>query len=111
MIKRALAICSTYRQLSTEFKKIRKIGCSKSFIDTLIGVNLTQHLNNNDNDVLAPAMTMNDQAIVTATKFNENNKKCIYDEIPFIGDSTTHAMKRKILHRQFSHSLRTRIPL
>ena len=101
MIKRALAICSTYQRLSSEFKKIRKIDVKndycKSFIDILIDVNLTQHLNNNDNGGLAPTMTMNNQAIGTVTKFNENNKKCIYVEIPFIGDSMIYAMKKKIL--------------
>ena len=130
----ALTVCSVYRRLSTEFQKIRTIGIKngyhKSFIDTLIGVNLTQHLNKNDNDDgLAPTSIMNDQTITTTIKFNDNDKKWMYAEIPLIGDSTTHAMNKRcyiyqtdfvlilifnsIQHhrRQFKHSLRTRIPL
>ena len=111
MIKCALTNCSTYQRLSTKFKKIRKIGVKdgypKSFINTLIGVNLTQHLNTYDDGRLAPAMTMNDQAIATAMKFNENNKKCMYVEVPFIDDSTIHAMKKKMLH--LSNKLRLNV--
>ena len=104
MVKRSWAICFTYWQwqLSTEFKKIRKIGIkndySNSFINTLIGVNLIQHLNKSDDGELAPTTTVNDQEIATVTKFNENNKKCMYVEIPLIGDSTTYAMKKKMLY-------------
>ena len=98
IIKRALSICSTYQQLTTKFKKIRKSGYPKSFIDALISVHLTQHLNKNDDGGLAPAMTINDQEIATTTKFNGSNKKYVYVEVPFIGDPTTHAVKKKMLH-------------
>ena len=43
-------------------------------------------------------MIMNDQTTTTTTKFNEINKKCMYVEIPFIVDSTTHAVKEKLVH-------------
>ncbi|CAF4709196.1 unnamed protein product, partial [Rotaria sp. Silwood2] len=87
MVNRALNICSTYKLLDDEFNKIRRFGLDNdyplSFINTIIGIQLSQHRNK--------MITKLDKPII------ENDKKKIYVEIPFITSSTS-GLKNKIKH-------------
>ncbi|CAF4146542.1 unnamed protein product, partial [Rotaria sordida] len=78
MVNRALNICSTYKHLEDEFNEIRRIGLLNnyplSFIDTIIGIKLSQHRNKTFTKIDTPII--------------ENDKKKIYVEIPFIQSST-----------------------
>ncbi|CAF4370758.1 unnamed protein product, partial [Rotaria sordida] len=78
---------STYKHLEDEFNEIRRIGLLNnyplSFIDTIIGIKLSQHRNK--------IFTKIDTPII------ENDKKKIYVEIPFI-QSSTIGLKNKIKH-------------
>ncbi|CAM4953824.1 unnamed protein product [Rotaria socialis] len=60
MVNRALIICSTYTSLATEFNEIRRIGLmngyTSSFIDTLIGIKLSEYRKKN-NDVMQSSQT------------------------------------------------------
>ncbi|CAF3224949.1 unnamed protein product [Rotaria socialis] len=88
MVNRTLIICSTYASLATEFNEIRRIGLmngyASSFIDTIIGIKLSQYRKNN-NDVIQSPQTGSDV------------KKRMYVEIPFIEDATKE-FRNKITH-------------
>ncbi|CAF4810891.1 unnamed protein product, partial [Rotaria socialis] len=60
MVNRALIICSTYTSLAAEFNEIRRIGLmngyTSSFIDTLIGIKLSEYRKTN-NDVMQSSQT------------------------------------------------------
>lgn len=55
MVRRALAICSTYSNLTKEFDEIRRIATNNdyplSFIDTQIGIGLSRHLDNKNKEI------------------------------------------------------------
>ena len=87
MANRALIICSTYTLLVSEFNEIRRIGLNNdyplSFIDTIIGIKLSQYIDKNNG------------------KLNEPSIGCVkqkmYVELPFISSSTL-TLKKKIMH-------------
>ncbi|CAF2980094.1 unnamed protein product [Rotaria sp. Silwood2] len=87
MVNRALMICLTYTSLAAEFDEIRRIGLmngyTSSFIDTIIGIKLSQYRKKN-NDVIQSPQTGPD-------------KKRIYVEIPFI-ENAIKELKSKITH-------------
>lgn len=83
MINRALRICSTYHSLNDEINVIRKISISNdyplSYIDKIIGIQLTKYYKNN---------TINKQ--ISA----KDDKKIMYVELPFIRSSTIRIRKQ-----------------
>ncbi|CAF3989818.1 unnamed protein product, partial [Rotaria sordida] len=87
MVNRALIICSTYVSLSDELNKIRRIGLKNdyplSFIDTIIGIKLSQY-----------RQKMNGESKSTLIECDKNK---MYVELPFIRSSTLE-LKKKILH-------------
>ncbi|CAF3497645.1 unnamed protein product [Rotaria sp. Silwood1] len=87
MVNRALNICSTYKLLGDEFNEIRRFGLDNDyslfFINTIIGIKLSQHHNK--------MITKLDKPII------ESEKKKMYVEIPFIRSSTL-GLKNKIKH-------------
>ncbi|CAF2820644.1 unnamed protein product [Rotaria sp. Silwood2] len=84
MVNRALLICSTYTLLGTEFNEIRRIGLendySLSFIDTTIGIKLSQHRNKINRKLNKPIIRC--------------DKKKIYIEIPLIRSFTLELKKK-----------------
>lgn len=84
MVQRALAVCSTYTLLATEFNEIRKIarknGYPLSFIDKRIGIGLSNFLKKSTNP---------DTSVIGC------EKKRMYVEIPYVGDPT-YSLKKKL---------------
>ena len=89
MIRRALAICSTYASLVAEFDEIRRICQANdyptSYVDTHIGIGLSRYMAKQNG---TPSST---------PKPIGCDKKRMYVEIPYIGQ-TTDSMKNKFLH-------------
>ncbi|CAF1487934.1 unnamed protein product [Rotaria sordida] len=87
MVNCALIICSTYTLLRTEFNEIRRIDLKNdyplSFIDTIIGIKLSQHRKKINGKLNEP--------------ITGYDKKKIYVELPFIRSSTLE-LKNKIIH-------------
>jgi hypothetical protein len=83
MVRRALAVCSTYTLLATEFDKIREIGRQKryplSFINTRIGIGLSNFLK---------------RSTTSITEVIESDKKLMYIEIPYAGAATNSFKKQ-----------------
>jgi hypothetical protein len=84
MVQRALAVCSTYTLLASEFDKIRKIGKQNgyplSFINTRIGIGLSNFLK---------------RPTTSSTAVIESEKTRMYVEIPYAG-TATHAFKKQL---------------
>ena len=85
MIQQTLSICSLYSLLAKELVKIHAI-CQNNdyliqFIDTRIGIDLTQYLNRN---IIEPSILL-----------SECEKRLMYVEIPFI-IKETEVIKKKI---------------
>jgi hypothetical protein len=83
MVRRALAVCSTYTLLASEFDKIREIGRQKryplSFINTRIGIGLSNFLK---------------RSTTSITEVIESDKKLMYIEIPYAGAATNSFKKQ-----------------
>ncbi|CAF4940111.1 unnamed protein product, partial [Rotaria socialis] len=88
MVNRALIICSTYTSLAAEFIEIRRIGLlngyTSSFIDTIIGIKLSQYRKKNNDVIQSP-------------QSGPDVKKRMYVEIPFI-ENATKEFRNKITH-------------
>ncbi|CAF3405116.1 unnamed protein product [Rotaria socialis] len=88
MVNRALIICSTYTSLAAEFNEIRRIGLlngyTSSFIDTIIGIKLSQYRKKNNDVIQSP-------------QSGPDVKKRMYVEIPFI-ENATKEFRNKITH-------------
>ncbi|CAF1489635.1 unnamed protein product [Rotaria sordida] len=86
MIQRALALCSTYSSLATEFENIRQIGQHNgyplSFIDTRIGIGLSKYLK---------------KSTIPGTTIVGCEKQKMYIEIPYTG-APTDSFKKKLSH-------------
>ena len=86
MVRRALAICSTYSALTNEFDEIRRIALNndypRNFIDTSIGIGLSQYRNRESGQQQKPIGC---------------EKKQMYVEIPYV-DRATSTLKKQITH-------------
>jgi hypothetical protein len=92
MIRRALSICSTYQSLAVDFE-IRRIGRANnyllSFVNVHIGVGLSKYLTKK-------AETTSISPLTTTTTI-EPQKKRMYVEIPYAGQ-TTNSTRNKFKH-------------
>ncbi|CAF1614524.1 unnamed protein product [Adineta ricciae] len=84
LIQRAINVCSTYSLLSDEFEKIRQLslknGYPLSFIHTQIGIGLSRYLKRSKQ--------------ITSTPILGCEKKKLYVEIPYNGQSTDSFKKK-----------------
>jgi hypothetical protein len=92
MIRRALSICSTYPSSTAEFNGIRRVGRANSYPSSFINIHI---------DIgLSKYLTMKAKTSSPATPETttiEQQKKCMYVEIPYVGQ-TTSSIRSKFKH-------------